>query len=338
MAARSSNDTKFLGSLMDYRNFRVHVKNDFGAKGDGITDDTIAINKAIAAVDTSKGQILIFEPGTYLVPNGIVNTQVGLIVEGLGHISAGPGNDQFNMSGVFIKTTGTGKWCWTTKGAVDNANEFRGGRMSNMGFLGTSATAGGLLIKTCQNIIDNCFSVGHTTGIGMMTNYPPTSPADSTTLNRLFNCVDANSLIGFQLGSDWVGASYTHLNNCIASKFQAGGIYHTGQGVVIWDSGSSIMGGHFESHDVGILCNQQFSARIIGPMFEDNNTWDINLARASGSNGTRNLIVCTTSKINIGSHQNGDVIIGGDFNNITDAGDTTLQVSHERISRGATTL
>lgn len=46
----------------------VSVK-DFGAVGDGVTDDTAAINKALDAVGTSGGGMVYMPPGNYLVSN-----------------------------------------------------------------------------------------------------------------------------------------------------------------------------------------------------------------------------------------------------------------------------
>lgn len=47
----------------------INVKKDFGARGDGITDDTVAIKKAIEAPygDYTRPKILYFPAGTYLV-------------------------------------------------------------------------------------------------------------------------------------------------------------------------------------------------------------------------------------------------------------------------------
>lgn len=48
----------------------VSVK-DFGATGDGVTNDTTAINNAIAAVNTAGGGVVYFPPGTYATTTGI---------------------------------------------------------------------------------------------------------------------------------------------------------------------------------------------------------------------------------------------------------------------------
>ena len=57
--------------INDNSNTTISVK-DFGAKGDGVTDDTAAINAAIASV--SFGGNILFPNGTYLVTSQIVVT------------------------------------------------------------------------------------------------------------------------------------------------------------------------------------------------------------------------------------------------------------------------
>jgi hypothetical protein len=58
-----------------------NVKTDFGAKGDGATDDTAAIQNAF---DTVNGGTLIFPPGTYLRGNLTVTNKSGILYQGYG--------------------------------------------------------------------------------------------------------------------------------------------------------------------------------------------------------------------------------------------------------------
>ncbi len=55
----------------------------YGAKGDGTTDDTTAINSALAAVP-SGGAIVFFSPGTYLISNSLNVTVSGTTLQGAG--------------------------------------------------------------------------------------------------------------------------------------------------------------------------------------------------------------------------------------------------------------
>lgn len=64
----------------------INVKN-YGAKGDGTTDDTAAINRAIDAANAATNpQVLWFPPGSYSVPAGGLTaiTKAGTIVRGAG--------------------------------------------------------------------------------------------------------------------------------------------------------------------------------------------------------------------------------------------------------------
>ena len=80
--------------VSDNSNGWVSVK-DFGAKGDGVTDDTAAINAAIASA--TSGGIILFPNGTYLVTSQIVVTAkvkfvgFGIATEnGIGALFRGP--------------------------------------------------------------------------------------------------------------------------------------------------------------------------------------------------------------------------------------------------------
>lgn len=60
----------------------VSVKS-YGAKGDGTTDDTAAIQAAISAVGTSGG-VVFFPPGTYRITSALTVTTNGVTLEGAG--------------------------------------------------------------------------------------------------------------------------------------------------------------------------------------------------------------------------------------------------------------
>ena len=56
----------------------------YGAKGDGTTDDTTAINNAIGAAQTAGGGIVFLPTGTYLISSALALTGNGIILAGAG--------------------------------------------------------------------------------------------------------------------------------------------------------------------------------------------------------------------------------------------------------------
>ena len=75
---------------------RYNVR-DFGAKGDGVSDDTIAIKSALAFIANQSGGILFFPPGDYLVGTQADYKPIGIpsatIIEGVSGVnSAAPTN------------------------------------------------------------------------------------------------------------------------------------------------------------------------------------------------------------------------------------------------------
>src|SRR5215472_13103939 len=63
----------------------IDVRRDFGAQGDGVTDDSAAINNAIAAATARFGADTVYFPaGTYLCKSTItLASQVHLIGSGI---------------------------------------------------------------------------------------------------------------------------------------------------------------------------------------------------------------------------------------------------------------
>jgi hypothetical protein len=73
----------FTGIIIDNdRTNLMNVKTGFGAKGDGTTDDTRAIQIAIDSLSESGGGVLLFPPGVYLVSS--VNLKENITYEGYG--------------------------------------------------------------------------------------------------------------------------------------------------------------------------------------------------------------------------------------------------------------
>lgn len=56
-----------IGALVEGAVFNVRT---YGATGDGVTNDTAAINAALSAITTAGGGVLFFPPGTYLTDGG----------------------------------------------------------------------------------------------------------------------------------------------------------------------------------------------------------------------------------------------------------------------------
>jgi hypothetical protein len=68
----------------------VSVK-DFGAVGDGVTDDTVAIQAAINAVGSTNGGVIYFPTGVYLVSQGTIPNQSLYLQNNVTIIGAGVG-------------------------------------------------------------------------------------------------------------------------------------------------------------------------------------------------------------------------------------------------------
>jgi hypothetical protein len=107
-------DPPFIGSVTttveDKLAQYISVK-DFGAVGDGVTDDTAAIQAAVDA--TPKGTTIYFPAGTYAVSDAITINKP-LVVRG-----AGPGSFVEDTGGAYLKQTDNTKNGFTLVATVD---------------------------------------------------------------------------------------------------------------------------------------------------------------------------------------------------------------------------
>jgi hypothetical protein len=113
------------------RNLPVYNVKSYGAKGDGVTDDTAALNAALAAVSAHGGGYLFLPRGTYEISSEIVIPN-GVQMVGLGW-SNPPAYGQF---GTVIQANANFSGSATFPGnmmlAIDGPNDTYGSGASNM--------------------------------------------------------------------------------------------------------------------------------------------------------------------------------------------------------------
>lgn len=91
---------------------KVFNVKDYGATGDGTTDDTSAINSAIADANTDNGGIVHFPLGTYIVANPLTTPVSYTVIKGVGMgsiiklSSSWSGAQVFNLTNSNVTITG----------------------------------------------------------------------------------------------------------------------------------------------------------------------------------------------------------------------------------------
>lgn len=88
---------------------------DFGAVGDGIADDTVALQAAINAAITTTGGRLIFPRGTYKISAKlIIPVSYGWVIEGASRL--GTRIVQHTANTPIFSLEGNGTWGWAVRG------------------------------------------------------------------------------------------------------------------------------------------------------------------------------------------------------------------------------
>jgi hypothetical protein len=113
----------------------ISVK-DFGAKGDGTTDDTVAIQNAITACGVSYQKVLFFPAGIYLVTSTLNFNGVSAYGEGLNWQSSKATEIRANASNILLAT-------------LSNA------KLANLVFNGNNLALWGLMVNSVRCEIDN---------------------------------------------------------------------------------------------------------------------------------------------------------------------------------------
>ncbi|OWT68255.1 hypothetical protein CEY04_27940 [Achromobacter sp. HZ28] len=179
---------------------------DFGAKGDGITDDTLAIQRAIAAAVAIGAGVVWILPGTYGVSQTIVLPNgVSLFGE-----CGAPSFPELNAIAV-----SQFKWIGAAGGVVCQTAAGWAGRIDNIQF-----NANGLA-ATCQTLvgIGGCLfnNVRWVNSMSLAVDWHSQAGKPSS-LNTFVNCVSADHQgVGFQMSGLSNGA--VTLNTFIGCRF-----------------------------------------------------------------------------------------------------------------------
>lgn len=131
-------------SMADRAAYVANVR-EFGAVGDGVTDDKAAIQAAVNWTSAANRGIIFFPPGTYLVSGAItfsLNAGLSIIFQGVGGLSTITGN----FAGYILDRT------------IMGGNDTSGGRViESLNIVNTHAAGGGIRLgSTVGGAIRDC--------------------------------------------------------------------------------------------------------------------------------------------------------------------------------------
>lgn len=212
-------------------NTGIYRVNEYGAVGDGTTDDTTAIQAAIDAASTAGGGTVAFSKATYLVTTlnlksyvslkgvgGAWNTAKGTVIKTtattgrvLYYTSAGAGLTNCNIEDIRVEgpSSGTGKGIELANGG-GSTNPHIAITMRNLKVVGFTGAAGiecaCIIVSTFENItVETC-----ATGFYMNGGAAFANPNTSLTFSACY--ANGCTTTGFNLRS----SVYSVLNGCAA--------------------------------------------------------------------------------------------------------------------------
>jgi len=260
----------------------------FGAKGDGVTNDTASVTAALAIVNVSGGGQLRFPRGTYLLSSALNITQSGVILSGDGCenttllFSAGGvtiiGTSSVNLDGSYVEglkikrsgaATGTGL-------DVQWAHE---GKFMDMRIFGFSV--GMNLFNAWVNHFYRCRWDGNDTGINCLTNSNAVHIFGGSINNNNVSSTSVGIVIRgcWNVGLHGVDVEYNNFRGVSIRGHQSGEIFTGGviiDGCYIENNGTPGTGGgrHIEVGGYGTLAdtNQVANVYIRNNIFYSDNT------------------------------------------------------------------
>ena len=224
----------------------VSVK-DFNAVGDGVTDDTAAIQSAIDAAETIGGSIVLFPEGTYLISDTITVDDVSVILMGVGAIIEQMFTTDVAPKGSVIKLK-DGAFTTASKPIIEfvyqgtNSEARLGSQMRDIVVFGNRST------DTASPENSGTYNNNNTYGIGVQI-----EGARYVTLERVFClwCAE-DGIKAISGGSQSVSSNNLHVYHCVCVGNGDDGIdvavgdsvitynhcgYNGGDGIAIGSSG-----------------------------------------------------------------------------------------------------
>jgi len=155
-----------------------NVKN-FGAVGDGTTDDTNAIRQAVAYTKGLKGGQIYFPPGIYVITDTItIDAPVGLV-------GAGSNSLSLQTNGSYDDVTTMLAWYGGNKIMIDYVGRIDGVVFMDIGIHGRNTAITGIRLDRMRHSLFRCVQLNEFVNFGL--DITPRPEANVTNDNCMFN-------------------------------------------------------------------------------------------------------------------------------------------------------
>ncbi len=312
----------------------LNVKN-FGAKGDGVTNDTAAIQACLNAafnqpggngINTTLNKPVYFPPGQYLVGSTTTTSVTGaasgtggavrLTVTSTASFATG---DRVQVSAVTGTTEANGLWYIDVNDATHMT--LRASVFSDAWVSGGTVNGPALKIKNTQGA--HVFGAGKAASqISGITPFTPTISVDGFGYAQIDNLYFTATTGGICFDCSWSNTGVSSQEVTFLSCFFSGGSYglmigatgfmssetlilhcafgpHTVAGLYVGNFNSlanNVIGGNFQSCGTGILVGAGSCPVIHGVGFQGNATADIQINNSA--NDTYSIAACRSESVN----------------------------------------
>ena len=274
---------------------------DFGAKGDGTTNDYTAIQAALDAIPSTGGRVF-FPAGTYLLNSGLSTSTANMELYGVG----GQGQDSSLGHGATRFTIASGVVGFTFNPSAASSL-FKGPVLRNLYFTGASGATGGILLNRVNNyLLENVVCADFTTGYGFHHN----GTGNVNQYGKMIGCGAHQCQVGNKQtltnGLQILGGYFDGAGNASSPVAGSTGIqiisgdttscvgvvvqgYETGIDVQAGE-GESFVGCRLEVFTTGIRIDDTDGASIIGGSFNNSLAGGTGTAISLTSNSTECLV------------------------------------------------